>query len=550
MDASNLPLLELFTKLQDAGLPLGIDEYKLLLKSLQGGFGISDKAALKRLCQTLWVKSEEEKRLFDYHFEKIILNENNYFNSDSSSPIVSESENSPNPSYKRWLIKIRLLVNLIIRRRFLILVIIVTIFIGQYFLFLLVNLPPKFVSQPVREAKLGELYVYNIEAKDLNVNDVLTITHLEKPSWLNLTDNGNGKAVLQGIFTTKTALQQPNQSYSVKLKVTDKHSAKDIQSFNINLSSVEYNIWIFILIFIVIVIVIIVVYLILRRFTELNADVQNIIKSFLSLRQENTSPTNDKPYLQRKLQADDTLLFSSLTATNNRKKTRKIKKPDSFVVNDEYFPVTRRQMKQSWRYLRRVIRKGLPTELDVDATIKKIVKQGIFLEPILVPPKVNKTNLILLIDRDGSMLPFHIFSERLTETAVRGGRLQQANTYYFHNCPIEYLYQDSSFQEAESIDDVISSFQSQNIVVLFFSDAGAARGRFNSERLKLTENFLDFLRKRVKHIAWLNPMPRSRWFGTTANEIAKSVPMFELNRHGLDNAISILRGNSSGGYRQ
>ncbi|RCJ25058.1 hypothetical protein A6S26_17875 [Nostoc sp. ATCC 43529] len=546
MDASNLPLLELFTRLQDAGLPLGIDEYKLVLKSLQGGFGISDKAALKRLCQTLWVKSEEEKRLFDYHFEKFILNENNSVNSDSSSSIVSESEISQNNPYKRWLINIRLLLNSIIRRRFLILVILITFFIGQYFLFLLVNLPPKFVSQPVREAQIGKLYLYNIEAKDLNVNDVLTITHLEKPSWLNLTDNGNGKAVLQGIITLENALHQPNKYYSVKLQVTDKHGAKDIQSFDINPSSIEYNIWIFIFI----LIGIIVLYIILRRFTKLNVDVPNIIKNFLSVRQHNISPTDYKPYSQRKWQADEKLSFSSLAGTKNRTKTKKIKKPGSFIVNDEYFPVTRRQMKQSWRYLRRVIRKGLPTELDVDATIKKIVKQGIFLEPILVSPKVNKINLILLIDRDGSMLPFHIFSERLTETAIRGGRLQQANTYYFHNCPIEYLYQDYYFQEAQLIHDVINSFQPQNIVVLFFSDAGAARGGFNSERLKLTENFLDFLRKRVRNIAWLNPMPRSRWFGTTANEIAKIVPMFELNRHGLDNAISILRGNSSGGYRQ
>ncbi|MEL6162310.1 MAG: hypothetical protein AAFR37_00645, partial [Cyanobacteria bacterium J06628_3] len=75
MNTNELPLQELFTKLREAGLPLGIDEYKLVLRSLQAGFGIGDKAALKGLCQTLWVKSAEEKSILDYHFEQVIGSE-------------------------------------------------------------------------------------------------------------------------------------------------------------------------------------------------------------------------------------------------------------------------------------------------------------------------------------------------------------------------------------------------------------------------------------------------------------------------------------------
>jgi hypothetical protein len=72
MNTNELPLQELFTKLRQAGLLLGIDEYQLVLRSLQGGFGVADKAALKRLCQTLWVTSETEKSILDYHFEQVI----------------------------------------------------------------------------------------------------------------------------------------------------------------------------------------------------------------------------------------------------------------------------------------------------------------------------------------------------------------------------------------------------------------------------------------------------------------------------------------------
>ncbi|NEQ11387.1 MAG: hypothetical protein F6K37_37500 [Moorea sp. SIO4E2] len=72
MRVNDLPLMELFEKLQDAGLPLGIGEYQALLRALQAGFGIPDREALARLCCTLWVKSEEEKHIFDKYFDEFI----------------------------------------------------------------------------------------------------------------------------------------------------------------------------------------------------------------------------------------------------------------------------------------------------------------------------------------------------------------------------------------------------------------------------------------------------------------------------------------------
>ncbi|GAB4178036.1 MAG: hypothetical protein Fur006_10170 [Coleofasciculaceae cyanobacterium] len=158
----------------------------------------------------------------------------------------------------------------------------------------------------------------------------------------------------------------------------------------------------------------------------------------------------------------------------------------NFLLSSDYFPVTRRQMKQSWRYLRRPVREGIPTELDIEATVHQIGQQGILLEPVLVPRRINRTELLLLIDQDGSMVPFHALSHRLAETAVRGGRLGKAGIYYFHNCPMDYLYHDSYHQEAESIDAMLSRLP-QRTTVLIFSDAGAARGGYSEERIELTE---------------------------------------------------------------
>jgi len=85
ISTEDLPLLELFQQLRKAGFPLGIEEYQTLLRALQACFGISDDAdelqsnsaqadldALKRLCQTLWVKSLEDIPVFNYHFKQYI----------------------------------------------------------------------------------------------------------------------------------------------------------------------------------------------------------------------------------------------------------------------------------------------------------------------------------------------------------------------------------------------------------------------------------------------------------------------------------------------
>ncbi len=215
----------------------------------------------------------------------------------------------------------------------------------------------------------------------------------------------------------------------------------------------------------------------------------------------------------------------------------------TFILTSEYFPVTKRQMQQCWRFLRRPIREGAPVELDVEATVNQVGREGILLHPVLVPPRVNRTKLLLLIDYGGSMVPFHALSHRLAETAVRGGRLGKADIYYFHNCPVDYLYPEPNNPGVVEAISILDGMRSDNAAVLIFSDAGAARGGLNQERIELTKEFLQVLRKKVRHIAWLNPMSSKRWQGTTAESVALLVPMFAITRRGLQAAINVLRGH-------
>jgi len=354
MTPPEFPLLSLFTRLRQAGLPLGLEEYQMALNALQAGFGLANWASLKRLCQTLWIKSPEEARVFDYHFAQF-LHQTSYIGQTASPSISPE---------------------------------------------------------------------YAVQSPSFPLSD-----------------------------------QSPNPSLPEQTPEIDVITEDEVQV------------------------------------------VQAIKHSTIS---------------------DEALAFSR------------------YISSDEYFPVTRRQMKQSWRYLRRP-----PTELDIEATINEIGRKGALLEPVVVPRRINRSELLLLIDQDGSMVPFHLLSNRLIATILRGGRLGKAHTYYFHNCPDEYLYHDVAYQEYITLQDVFSQHYSQHTGVLIFSDGGAARGNFHPERFKLTTQFLEHLKLHFRYLVWLNPVPRSRWSGTTAGQIMQVIPMFQMSRQGLDQAINILRGRSS-----
>lgn len=204
-------------------------------------------------------------------------------------------------------------------------------------------------------------------------------------------------------------------------------------------------------------------------------------------------------------------------------------------------PITKRQMKRAWRYNRRMRRIGAPVELDVEATIKEIYRQGIFLKPVLIPRRQNQARVLILIDERGSMVPFRRVTQALIDSAKHSG-LAKTSPLFFHDVPGEHLYGDPWLTKNEPAVQVLQSFM--NAGVLIVSDGGSARGNFEQSRLEQTRDFIQLVRQYTQNFAWLNPTPVERWNGTTAAAIrqACAVPMFELNRTGLDAAVNVLRG--------
>jgi uncharacterized protein with von Willebrand factor type A (vWA) domain len=208
-----------------------------------------------------------------------------------------------------------------------------------------------------------------------------------------------------------------------------------------------------------------------------------------------------------------------------------------------YYPISRRSMVYNWRYLRRPVGDGPLNVLDVDATIEQATRQGFYLAPVYRRQERNNAHLLLLLDQNGSMNPFHRFTRDLVETALYESDLQleKVDVYYFHNVPAASVYKDLYLTQPIALQTVLAACDNQTSI-LIISDAGAARGYRDLKRIRATTRFLFQLKRYTSLIAWLNPMPEERWIGSSAEIIANLVPMYQMDNNGLSNAIDIVRG--------
>lgn len=205
------------------------------------------------------------------------------------------------------------------------------------------------------------------------------------------------------------------------------------------------------------------------------------------------------------------------------------------------FPLGQREMTTAWRHLRRLQRSGPAIELDVPATLDAVCRNGVFMAPILRPRRSNQVRLLLLIDRQGSMTPFAPLVELLINSILRGGLLGRVTSFYFHDCPDGFLYSHPAMTRPQPLAETLAA-HAKDAGVLIVSDAGAARGYYDGQRVEQTQIFLRALQTYTYTYAWLNPLPAYRWSTTTAESVACMTPMFAIDWEGLNDTVSILQG--------
>ncbi|MEA5452533.1 VWA domain-containing protein [Leptolyngbya sp. CCNP1308] len=236
------------------------------------------------------------------------------------------------------------------------------------------------------------------------------------------------------------------------------------------------------------------------------------------------------------------------------------------------FPLSYREVAQAWRRLRRPVRTGPLIELDLERTIEQRCKAGVATSVVLRPRRSNVARLLLLVDRQGSMTPFHRFCDEVCTAIRQAGRFEETALYYFHNVPAEgaeedvlglledtlypsldpilpqitpliegNLYIDSSLLRLKPLLEVLDQ-QARGASVVIISDAGAGRGQYRISRLLDTLAFLKGLKRYTPHFVWINPLAQRYWPNSTAAYLSRHIPMFSLDRDGMYQSVNVLRG--------
>jgi hypothetical protein len=204
-----------------------------------------------------------------------------------------------------------------------------------------------------------------------------------------------------------------------------------------------------------------------------------------------------------------------------------------------------RQLALLWRRLRRRQRLGVKQELDLPASVPRRCELGVLQRPVLRPCRSNTAKLLVLADTSPSMAPWLPFLQVL-ESSLAHGRLGDFALRCFSNVPGSTL-QGSALLEAappgpEGRQEVLRRFAGAAVLVV--SDAGSARGGHSRRRVRRTKAFLESATRWGCRLVWINPMPESRWSGTSAERIAAEGPvlMLPLDGANLSRAVDSLLG--------
>ncbi|TRU14968.1 MAG: hypothetical protein EWV60_01845 [Microcystis sp. Msp_OC_L_20101000_S702] len=240
------------------------------------------------------------------------------------------------------------------------------------------------------------------------------------------------------------------------------------------------------------------------------------------------TPSGDTPI------APETSFPQIATAIEKRKKITSLDNPD-------YYPIGIAKLQESWQQLRPLPLENPRQTWDLKATVMATAKRGFFDQIIYQKKQLYRREIIIFIDCSDSMIPFAGFGRIMKQTWAN------VPHFYFDNLIRDEVLRQENGWESQSLTKVLSNYSPEVTSCLILSDAGAARKRYVEERLSATETLIRRFSRRFSRVAWLNPLPYHRWYGTTAWDIAdlaEDIPnfsMFELTTEDWENLITWLK---------
>jgi hypothetical protein len=219
---------------------------------------------------------------------------------------------------------------------------------------------------------------------------------------------------------------------------------------------------------------------------------------------------------------------------------KKLNEDYKFVFSERNFlPYTERPLQVYWRSLKNVVFEPDYEKIDINACVEYISEKGILSQLFYEKKLKNVTELVTIIDIEGSMRIFRWLSNQLI--SIMSSELLN-EIYYCDNLPLPYLYKEKKLVNEIEWEKFYKS-KLKNKYVIIISDAGAVKGNYNSSRIGATKVMLAQINQYAKNVVWLNPMPYYRWQTSSAVEISKYVQMYDTTYSGILNSVNYLKKN-------
>jgi hypothetical protein len=263
---------------------------------------------------------------------------------------------------------------------------------------------------------------------------------------------------------------------------------------------------------------------------------------------EDQIPEEESPKTESRNWREVELNFGKAAANKKGGAARQKEEEDTaletpFLFTDiKHFPFKERPTQQMWRRLRHRNQKVITSNIDLPATVGHYFKDG-HIQLVYEQEYAKYNNFIFILDEGPGMRPFTSTGHYLVE--LLSGTAQTAETYYFTNYPVERdeglrLFTSEQFNNSISLFQALQNLKNQDIIVIF-SDAGAAKGEYDSDQVRVLTMLIEQLKKQTAKVIWMNPLPEDCWKRTTAEYLALLVNMFPANESGFQEAIRLLR---------
>jgi len=217
---------------------------------------------------------------------------------------------------------------------------------------------------------------------------------------------------------------------------------------------------------------------------------------------------------------------------------------------DDRVELNTRNLKVILKRLRILTREGIPTELDLDETIRRTSENGGALDIAMQPAKENRVKVLLLMDIGGSMDDHIELCEQLFSAAR--WEFKHLEFFYFHNCVYESVWKDNRRRHSERLPTLqLLNRYNRDYKLIFVGDAamspyelfyrGGSVEHYNDEPGML------WLRRLADHfpgLIWINPIPEYEWEyyeSVSAVRDFTANRMFPMTVDGLTQGMRCLR---------